>query len=352
MDKKREIVHTLIETAVEKGIRDIKENSNRGTRNLVDLGMHFVKGRFQKNFFRIAQQMLDNENCPYYRLVDNIIRLVDPEIIKHFCVNIGYNSWTYGAEKIREYEKKHGYNIPWTIIFNFSEDTENRLSDDDVSRLLHAGESMGVYCGMFFAGRNKSELESLVRMLAAHKDGGYFIFLNPELITDDIAKATLDARNIAIVLAVDPAGDAAQCGNAVEILQKNRCMYGTFCLYNDDNVKYITSGKYLRQIEALRCTFVFFVRQSLNVEQNVEYFSRFMQSSRNVCRYQFFIADFYEDIANVDKIISVEDCFLAIKGNGSITASKSRLLGGDLPNIRSHSLQSILRKIMPRTQYV
>ena len=211
---------------------------------------------------------------------------------------------------------------------------------------------MGVYCGMFFAGRNKSELESLVRMLAAHKDGGYFIFLNPELITDDIAKATLDARNIAIVLAVDPAGDAAQCGNAVEILQKNRCMYGTFCLYNDDNVKYITSGKYLRQIEALRCTFVFFVRQSLNVEQNVEYFSRFMQSSRNVCRYQFFIADFYEDIANVDKIISVEDCFLAIKGNGSITASKSRLLGGDLPNIRSHSLQSILRKIMPRTQYV
>lgn len=351
MSKKRKLTYAMIETAIDKGIRDIKENSSRGTRNLLDLGNHFATGRFQKVFFRIAMQMLDNESSPYYELANHIVQHVKPQLIKHFGINLGYNSWTYGAGKIREYEKKHGYNIPWTIVFDFLDDSESKLSDTDISKILHSGEAMGIYCGMFFASRSEEQLIALLIMLKAHKDSSYIVFLQPELITDKIADIIINACNIVIVLAMDTEENSINCKKASDILLDKQCLYGAYCMYNDDNVEYITSDKYLRQVEALNCSFAFLIRQRLNEPHNKEHFSQFMQTAKSASKYKFFMFDFYEDLAYVDRIISVEDCFIAIKGDGTIAVSSRYILAEGL-NILTHSLENILQKTMPKTQYV
>ena len=63
--KENNITRMLIETFVKKGLRDIKSSPKRSIRNLVDLALHAAKGRFQQNFFKIAQTMLQNEDSPY-----------------------------------------------------------------------------------------------------------------------------------------------------------------------------------------------------------------------------------------------------------------------------------------------
>ncbi|HAE92634.1 MAG TPA: hypothetical protein DCG60_08345, partial [Tissierella sp.] len=114
------LTKVMLEIAIERAFKEIELKSKRGIRNLVDLGAHFAKGRFQKDFYNIAQIMLENENSPYYKLVFNIVQNVDHNILKTFGINLGLNSWTYGAKKIRQYEEKKGYNVPWTIIFDFT----------------------------------------------------------------------------------------------------------------------------------------------------------------------------------------------------------------------------------------
>lgn len=63
----------LVETVVKKALKSIKDSPERGIRNLVDMGLQFSEGRFQKNFFTVAQTMLQNENSAYYSLVRNKI---------------------------------------------------------------------------------------------------------------------------------------------------------------------------------------------------------------------------------------------------------------------------------------
>jgi len=84
----------LIETVVRKTLKDMKEDPERGIRNLVDMALHFSNGRFQTNFFQVAQTMLKNENSPYYALLRNISSSVDAERLVTFGMNLGYNSCT------------------------------------------------------------------------------------------------------------------------------------------------------------------------------------------------------------------------------------------------------------------
>lgn len=350
MDRGKKLMHTIIESAIDKGVRDIKENPSRGIRNLVDLGIHFATGHFQKNFFYIAQQILGNKNTPYYELVNHIAEYVHPQILKRFGVNLGYNSWTYGAEKIRKYEKEQGYIIPWTFVFNFIKESKNRISETDVSNVLDTGETMGIYCGMFFAGKDKNHLKKLISMLKSHEDSSYFIFLKPELITDEISSMIVNSGNIVIVLNMNAQEDNVSCKNAAQILLKNKCLYGVYSTYNDDNVGYVISDEYLGLIQDLCCSFAFFVRQNLNKAANIERFSKFMHTAKSSSKYRFFLTDFYDDIAYIDKVISVKDCLITINSDGNIAISNTDNLNYGL-NIKTHSLTDIFKKTMPKTQY-
>ena len=131
----------LIETIVRKAIRDIQDSPKRNTRNLVDMALNFSEGRFQSRFFEMAQSMLQDENSAYYRLIPDMAVNVDTEKIIHFGINLGYNSCTAGAKKIRALEKKEKFNIPWCISLIISE-TEYEKHEKEYLRVLEHGKRL------------------------------------------------------------------------------------------------------------------------------------------------------------------------------------------------------------------
>lgn len=348
MDKKRKVIYALIGTAVDKGIRDIKENSCRGTRNLVDLGMHFSKGRFQKNFFRIAQVMLSNDECPYYSIVNYIANNTSSRIIKRFGINLCYNCWCYGAGIIRDYEKKNGYNIPWNIIFDINREERNSLSNEEISEILYSGEPFGIYCGMFFINCNKEQLESFIKMLKWHKYSSFFLFIQPNIIDGEIAELLASAENIAALVYFD-AEKIDICKKAFEILTKYKCLYGLYSYYNDDNLDYIMQN-YISNIKDLHCTFNFFIRERPIKTHNIDEFLKFIDESRFTCEYGALLFDFYEELAKLNKVMSIKNCFIKIKWDGSIALSTMDKIVPGL-NIRSCSLNTVLQKTMPKIKY-
>ena len=112
---KKDMKRVLVEATVRRTLKNIQESPHRATRNLVDLGLQFSSGRFQTRFLTQAQKLLQNPKSAYYDLVKNIVTTVDHDIITTFGVNLGYNSCTKGAQRIREIEAEKGFNIPWAL---------------------------------------------------------------------------------------------------------------------------------------------------------------------------------------------------------------------------------------------
>ena len=80
----------VIKTFIKTALKDSDESPERCTRNLVDMALNFANGRFQQSFFEISRAMLNNENSPYYPLIEDILKHMDKEKLIDFGLNIGY----------------------------------------------------------------------------------------------------------------------------------------------------------------------------------------------------------------------------------------------------------------------
>ena len=101
-----DINRILIGSVVRKTIADAQNSPGRSVRNLVDAGVNFAKGSFQKRFLGDVQTILQNEDSAYYDLAKDILSNVDRHILFTLGMNLGYNGCTKGVKTIRETEKK------------------------------------------------------------------------------------------------------------------------------------------------------------------------------------------------------------------------------------------------------
>ena len=111
-----ELRRAIIRSAVQKSIREIRQDPKRGIRKMVDLALHFSHGRFQRKILEVMQKELSNPSSAYYSIVTDLAANVKPENLEQFGMDLGYNSWTHGAQIIRNHEAEHGYNVPWCLL--------------------------------------------------------------------------------------------------------------------------------------------------------------------------------------------------------------------------------------------
>jgi len=342
----RKMVYKIIELAINKGLQDMQEDLQRGVRRLVDLGSVFATGNHQRDFLRKAKNIFKDKNSPYFAVLSFLINNVDPKIIKTCGLNLGYNSWTYGAAKIRTYNQAGMENIPWFLLFDFRPKTDTVLTSKEVSAILTAGQDIGIYCGLFFI-RQESYLETLIPTLSEHRDNTFLLFVPAELITARLAAIIAEAANIVIVLETSTANDNRQNKNAAdaaEHLLKKKCLYGAYVFYNDHNLDYIMAHSYSKQIEELQCPFAFLIQENNDLGQKEQQFDAFLQQARELVPNNLFLFDFYQDLAYVNRLISAKAPFLAIKPDGTIAFNGSDSLGPYL-NLKSGSLPEILQKL-------
>ena len=108
----RDISRALIETVVRKMLREAKDAPERSIRNLVDMALYFSDGRYQRNFFTVAQEMLRNEQSAYYPLLRDLLAHVDEERLLDFGMALGYQGFVRGAKTIRAAEAEFACHVP------------------------------------------------------------------------------------------------------------------------------------------------------------------------------------------------------------------------------------------------
>ena len=99
---KKDINWMLIESVVRRTVQKLHDSPEREIRNLIDLGLSFADGRFQRKFLKASQKMLRNEKSAYYPLIKDVVSHVDEERLVTFGMNLGYNGCTRGAKTIRQ----------------------------------------------------------------------------------------------------------------------------------------------------------------------------------------------------------------------------------------------------------
>ena len=335
--------YAIIRSAVEKGIRDIQADPGRGVRGLIDLGEMFAIGRFQKDFFQVAQQMVDSPDSCYYQLVDRTVRSVDKDLLVTFGMNLGYNSWTRGASLIRETEDREGFNIPWMMVLDLlpGDGSAQVLPAGEIARVLREGRALGTYCYCFFLPEGYPAMEELLSVLGAEPDCAFVLFLPPALADEALVQKIHRLGTIFAAVDLD-AGQPEETRRATRLLLEHRCLCGGFTR-RADLVRALDS---VREEEA-PLPFLFFLREASGHTPEDGGDIR-VEKIREQLRVPVFPVDFYEDIAHIDRNISSEACLITIRSDGRVAATQDggRAAGG--LNIYTTPLRDILKSTAPK----
>lgn len=329
----------IIEAAINKGLHDIKNDPKRGIRNLVDLGIHFAKGDFQKSILNMIQGVLSNLDSSYYNVVSDIIDNIDHNIIKTFGMNIGFNSWTEGVKKIRQHQQRYNYGVPWVIIFDFRTPTIDRLNNIEICDIINQGKKMGIYSYIFFI---EDGVEDLVEILELNQDCAFIVYVPSKALKEEnVHQFRLKGNGVFSVL-FDENDNRETLFQAIELLSADKCLFAVHSYYNDQNIEDILNDRWIKNVEALPCIFAFLIRGENCSDENSKKVLEYIYNSRMDKQHKLFLMDFYGDIDYINRIISSDSFFLTIEQNGYTFICK----GGEQKkfSIRTMSLMDILSK--------
>lgn len=243
-DLQHRLIRQTINIAVSKAMEDMKSNTKRSLRNLIDLGLLFSQNENQKWFFNTAKKVISNPKNPYNMLASRMIADIDNETIKKVGLNLGYNSLTYGANKLQKRQESMDCPIPWLLIFDLSQSCPDFFHQ--MENLIHEGQELGIYSYVFCP----HEAKDIIRLceIAKRSEECVFVFkVSSVLITDQTAESLREIHNAVISVQVEDADlNCESCINAFRILKENRCLYGFHLSYYEDNMEKVTTLEYIR----------------------------------------------------------------------------------------------------------
>lgn len=324
----------LIETIVRKTLKDIKDSPERSTRNLVDMALHFSKGRFQTEFLRIAQTMLQNENSPYYKLIQDTVIHADTEKILRFGINLGYNGCSMGAIKIRMTKQLEQLCIPWTLGLFLSP----RTFASDPKRYqatISQGEDLGIFTWFLFFTDGLDE--EMLALAAEHPDSAFILLCKPEDITLSLVESAYTLDNLMFAVRL---GDHAR--RACDLLHSSGLLHSVYFPYSPETLETITSGELFCTAEQLHPAFTALLPARGCPQAARDKVYEYVLHARNEQLFRTFPWDLHCDTKRVDEIISGNRCLAYFDSNGQFCTvdGTARM---PVCNLFTSDLQEILR---------
>ena len=294
---KNDITRGLIDFAVSQCLKNIKEDPYRSVRRLADLGRQFAKGRFQEELFSLFQRLLLNEESPYYEMLKQLISSVNTDTLKTIGINVGYNSWTCGASRLREITSET--DCPhWLAEISLSPEMTVSQFKEHLTQAL----AQGIY-----AFRLRMPAQSITadnRQLALVRefpDCTFFLDFTGTDCTysDDLLEITCSCNNLAFIL---PFG-SLQSRQLADLLHARQRIYGICSTYDDTDAADMITASHISEMLSWNSPLLFFLPADSCTKDNRLLVDNTILDARIHQTYPALLIDLEQDTDRIQQIL-------------------------------------------------
>lgn len=320
-----------------------------------------------------VRKVLDEPDSSMYKLIMNIFRDVDTDVIKKVFENFIVNANLIGFPHEAELSRKYGCNVPWAILMDPTTACNLRctgcwaadygkslsMSYDELSDIIRQGKELGVYMYLFSGGEPLTRKADIIRLCEEHNDCQFLAFTNGTLIDADFAREMLRVKNFIPAISVEgfEAATDARRGEgtyqavmaAMARLKAYKLPFGVSCCYTSQNIDSLSSEEFFDHIIDCGAKFAwFFHYMPVGVDAVTELLPRPEQREhmyRKIREYRqtkpIFSIDFQNDGEFVGGCIAGGRSYLHISAGGDI--EPCAFIHYSDSNIREKTLLEALR---------
>jgi hypothetical protein len=303
----------MLRAAVSKIVRNMKEDPERGIKKLLEIAEKSASGK-QKEILELVARELSDKNSAYYKLITDLIFRTDQRVLTEFGINLGYNGFTVGAEKINKLKQEKGHGIPWSIFFDMSWGSYPAM--DTIAHIIRQGVDMGIHCYMFHIHRKYTGFDELMSILSSFPGCAFFMFLYTPAINERLVSRAISLKNVMLLLKPeDEPGKENQ--EAAKLLIQSGCLCGCFARYSSRGGP-IRDDSFLIPAEKLGFSFMCMICNEKLRPTGGESMKRFVDNYRMDLKRPILPVDLWADMIDAGTSIGTGACLVTISGGDQI----------------------------------
>ncbi len=305
------ITRVMIEHAVDRGLQEMEDDPKRAIRKMADLGRQFSTGRFNEVIYGIFTKLIEDENSAYYTLMNQLLDGTDHGMLKRFCINVGYDSWTYGARTLRAQSEKLGMALPFAMVFHYNAANETGcgMTAARIGEIVRESHDYGLNTYAIIQEGTACSAEALMPVFRDNPHSGFFYFLDAGDVTSAQIHELLKLGNVVISVNAESPHAAATCA----VLKACGLLYAVHRYYDEAEAEN-PSEAIADKMVAFGSSFVFALQKDdCRISAGAA-----IRRARMEQAYPCFIWDLYGDIEEISGILVDRRILMTVDADGSV----------------------------------
>lgn len=230
-----------------------------------------------KNALDRITSEFSNPNSKWISFGEDIVDDIDENIFKRFAMTVGYNAVYKGNHLRGELQREYDCNIPWAILFDPTSacnlkcigcwaseyGNKNNLTYDEMASIVRQGNQLGTYFYIMTGGEPLVRKDDIIRLAREFNESAFHIFTNGTLIDEKFCEDVRDVGNISFALSIEGTEESTdfrrgegvykKVMDAMDLMHKNKLLYGVSVCYTSQNYKQVTSDEFMGDLISRGC---------------------------------------------------------------------------------------------------
>lgn len=248
--------------------KHLYKNPEKSMIQFVKIAKKVTKNMFPNNNFDVISQYILDEDNIWHKYLFKMFDDIDHDILRKagltFAIDLGLN----GTKTLRENREKLNCNIPWVVLLDPTSACnlkckgcwaaeyghKSSLTLDEMRKIIRESKELGTHFFMFTGGEPLIRKKDIITLALENQDCLFLAFSNATLIDDDFCKDLLKCANLGLALSIEGSeetnddrrgtGAYQKTIDAMKLLKKYGCIFGTSVCYTSKNYDAVTSDEF------------------------------------------------------------------------------------------------------------
>ena len=253
----------------------VYKNPKKNIPKVLKIGKAVTGNLFPETTWTTPLDVITNPQNTWNDYVYRIIEETDKELLTNMLLTFAIDAGYIGTSTLRENRDKLKCNIPWIILMDPTSACNlkckgcwaaeyghhSNLTLDEMRKIVTEAKALGTHFFMFTGGEPLVRKKDILTVTKENPDCIFLAFTNGTLVDDEFCEELKKSGNFALALSIEGTEETTdfrrgegvykKVVDAMALLKKHKCIFGTSICYTSKNYQAVTSDKfYDMEIEA------------------------------------------------------------------------------------------------------
>lgn len=253
----------------------VYKNPKKNIPKVLKIGKAVTGNLFPETTWTAPLDVITNPQNTWNDYVYRIIEETDKELLTNLLLTFAIDAGYIGTSTLRENRDKLKCNIPWIILMDPTSACNlkckgcwaaeyghhSNLTLDEMRKIVTEAKALGTHFFMFTGGEPLVRKKDILTVTKENPDCIFLAFTNGTLVDDEFCEELKKSGNFALALSIEGTEETTdfrrgegvykKVVDAMALLKKHKCIFGTSICYTSKNYQAVTSDKfYDMEIEA------------------------------------------------------------------------------------------------------